>query len=78
MVAMVTFNQTQTAQQGGAAVHLCWETSHFPTFIKRCVWCVSGQGAWGGSLLMSRKHRWKLDGVERQDSLKREKENQPG
>lgn len=32
--------------------------------------CVSPpppQGAWGGSLLMSRKHRWKLDGVERQD-----------
>lgn len=24
------------------------------------------QGAWGGSLLMSRRHRWKLDGVERQ------------
>ncbi|KAG7231250.1 hypothetical protein INR49_012081 [Caranx melampygus] len=23
-------------------------------------------GAWGGSLLMSRRHRWKLDGVERQ------------
>lgn len=27
---------------------------------------VSCQGAWGGSLLMSRRHRWKLDGVERQ------------
>lgn len=42
MVAMVTFNQTQTAQQRGAAVYLCWETSHFPTFIKTlrvvCVW----------------------------------------
>ncbi|TNN57167.1 Glutamate decarboxylase 2 [Liparis tanakae] len=23
-------------------------------------------GAWGGSLLMSRRHRWKLDGVDRQ------------
>lgn len=28
--------------------------------------CLSCQGAWGGSLLMSRRHRWKLDGVERQ------------
>uniref|UniRef100_H2TIZ7 Glutamate decarboxylase 2 n=1 Tax=Takifugu rubripes TaxID=31033 RepID=H2TIZ7_TAKRU len=26
-------------------------------------------GAWGGSLLMSRKHRWKLDGVERANSV---------
>uniref|UniRef100_A0A8D3CVI8 Glutamate decarboxylase 2 n=1 Tax=Scophthalmus maximus TaxID=52904 RepID=A0A8D3CVI8_SCOMX len=26
-------------------------------------------GAWGGSLLMSRRHRWKLDGVERANSV---------
>uniref|UniRef100_A0AAY4A2Q6 Glutamate decarboxylase 2 n=1 Tax=Denticeps clupeoides TaxID=299321 RepID=A0AAY4A2Q6_9TELE len=26
-------------------------------------------GAWGGSLLMSRKHRWKLNGVERANSM---------
>ncbi|KAJ8272614.1 hypothetical protein GJAV_G00091300 [Gymnothorax javanicus] len=26
-------------------------------------------GAWGGSLLMSRKHRWKLNGVERANSV---------
>ncbi|KAI4902354.1 hypothetical protein NFI96_020810 [Prochilodus magdalenae] len=28
-----------------------------------------GSGAWGGSLLMSRKHRWKLNGVERANSM---------
>ncbi|XP_026800634.2 glutamate decarboxylase 2 [Pangasianodon hypophthalmus] len=26
-------------------------------------------GAWGGSMLMSRKHRWKLNGVERANSM---------
>uniref|UniRef100_A0A671X4Q5 Glutamate decarboxylase 2 n=1 Tax=Sparus aurata TaxID=8175 RepID=A0A671X4Q5_SPAAU len=26
-------------------------------------------GAWGGSLLMSRRHRWKLDGVDRANSV---------
>lgn len=31
--------------------------------------CSCGQGAWGGSLLMSRRHRWKLDGVERQEEF---------
>uniref|UniRef100_A0A3Q4GTP3 Glutamate decarboxylase 2 n=1 Tax=Neolamprologus brichardi TaxID=32507 RepID=A0A3Q4GTP3_NEOBR len=28
------------------------------------IWMHVDQGAWGGSLLMSRRHRWKLDGVE--------------
>lgn len=27
--------------------------------------CVCPQGAWGGGLLMSRKHRHKLNGIER-------------
>uniref|UniRef100_A0A8C9WLJ7 Glutamate decarboxylase 2 n=1 Tax=Scleropages formosus TaxID=113540 RepID=A0A8C9WLJ7_SCLFO len=35
---------------------------------KHGVW-MHVDGAWGGSLLMSRKHRWKLNGVERADSV---------
>uniref|UniRef100_A0A8C9S2E4 Glutamate decarboxylase 2 n=1 Tax=Scleropages formosus TaxID=113540 RepID=A0A8C9S2E4_SCLFO len=35
---------------------------------KHGVW-MHVDGAWGGSLLMSRKHRWKLNGVERANSM---------
>ncbi|KAI4806779.1 hypothetical protein KUCAC02_017578 [Chaenocephalus aceratus] len=35
---------------------------------KYSVW-MHVDGAWGGSLLMSRRHRWKLDGVERANSV---------
>ncbi|KAJ8278098.1 hypothetical protein GJAV_G00083800 [Gymnothorax javanicus] len=35
---------------------------------KHSVW-MHVDGAWGGSLLMSRKHRWKLNGVERANSV---------
>ncbi|KAJ8396804.1 hypothetical protein AAFF_G00014030 [Aldrovandia affinis] len=35
---------------------------------KHDVW-MHVDGAWGGSLLMSRKHRWKLNGVERANSV---------
>uniref|UniRef100_A0A3B4ZZ16 Glutamate decarboxylase 2 n=1 Tax=Stegastes partitus TaxID=144197 RepID=A0A3B4ZZ16_9TELE len=33
------------------------------------IWMWLHCGAWGGSLLMSRRHRWKLDGVERANSV---------
>uniref|UniRef100_A0A8C1YIH3 Glutamate decarboxylase 2 n=1 Tax=Cyprinus carpio TaxID=7962 RepID=A0A8C1YIH3_CYPCA len=35
---------------------------------KHDIW-MHVDGAWGGSLLMSRKHRWKLNGVERANSM---------
>uniref|UniRef100_A0A3B5QK34 Glutamate decarboxylase 2 n=1 Tax=Xiphophorus maculatus TaxID=8083 RepID=A0A3B5QK34_XIPMA len=40
-----------------------------PADLERRILEAKHKGAWGGSLLMSRRHRWKLDGVERANSV---------
>lgn len=49
-----------------------WECTDVTTEESRALikmMCLAFQGAWGGGLLMSRKHKWKLNGVERYDLL---------
>ncbi|KAI1902250.1 hypothetical protein AGOR_G00042770 [Albula goreensis] len=64
---LVPFFVSATA---GTTVYGAFDPLHAVADIckKHNIW-MHVDGAWGGSLLMSRKHRWKLDGVERANSV---------
>ncbi|XP_008301024.1 glutamate decarboxylase 2 [Stegastes partitus] len=73
LVAFTSEHSHFSIKKGAAALGIGTESVICIKADERCT-CIENllkviQGAWGGSLLMSRRHRWKLDGVERANSV---------